>query len=71
MIQEEGKGSWSPGQRTKKSQVSNTGVNTSTLIEKELKQLEKIKFKQQKEIEQTIQYEMKMEEIRKNNEKKM
>lgn len=33
-----------------------------------MKQLEKIKFKQQKEIEQTIQYEMKMEEIRKNNE---
>lgn len=57
--------------RTKKSQVSNSGVNTSTLIEKELKQLQKIKFKQQKEIQQTIQYEMKMEEIRKNNEKKM
>lgn len=38
-----------------------TGSNLkSTLIEKEMKQLEKIKFKQQKEIEQTIQYEMKL-----------
>jgi hypothetical protein len=36
-----------------------------------LKQLEKIKYKQQKEIEQTIQYELKMQEIRKNNEKKL
>ena len=49
-----------------------TGSNLkSTLIEKEMKQLEKIKFKQQKEIEQTIQYEMKLEEIRKGNEEKM
>jgi hypothetical protein len=32
-----------------------------------MKQLEKIKFKQQKEIEQTIQYEMKKEEIKKAN----
>ena len=46
---------------------SNSNVK-STLIEKEMKQLEKIKQKQQKEIEQTIQYEMLKEEIKKNNE---
>jgi hypothetical protein len=61
VIQEESKGSWSPSDRNKKSQMSSSGGNKSTLIEKELKQLEKIKFKQQKEIEQTIQYELKMQ----------
>lgn len=47
------------------------GAEKSTLIEKEMKQLEKIKFKQQKEIEQTIQYETKMQEIRERNDQKM
>lgn len=37
------------------------GTEKSSLIEKELRQLEKIKLKQQKEIEQTIQYETKMQ----------
>jgi hypothetical protein len=32
-----------------------------------MKQLEKIKLKQQKEIEQTILYETKMQEIREKN----
>lgn len=71
VLEEEGKGAWSPDQKSRKSRVEVSGANKSTLIEKELRQLEKIKFKQQKEIEQTIQYEMKLEEIRKNNDQKM
>lgn len=47
------------------------GTEKSTLIEKELKQLEKIRLKQQKEIEQTVQYEAKMQEIRDKNQQKM
>lgn len=43
----------------------------SAIVEKELRHLDKIKQKQQKEIEQTIQYEMMKEEIKKSNEEKM
>lgn len=43
----------------------------STAIEIEKKQIEKIKYKQKKEIESMIEYEVKMELIRKNNEEKI
>ena len=41
------------------------------MLEKEKKELEKIKFKQKKDIEGMMAYEMKMEEIRQRNEEKV
>lgn len=66
----------------KKSQSMNKSVSQnnrsmndtkifSTAIELEKKEIEKIKFRQKKEIESMIEYEIKMELIRKNNEEKI
>lgn len=41
------------------------------MIEKEKKELEKIKFRQKKDIEQMMDYEIKMEQIRQRNEEKV
>lgn len=43
----------------------------SSMLEKEKKELEKIKFRQKKDIEQMMDYEMKMELIRQRNEEKL
>ena len=51
--------------------ASTGGLLQSTMLEKEKKELEKIKFRQKKDIEQMMEYEMKMEEIRKRNEDKV
>jgi hypothetical protein len=41
------------------------------MLEKEKRELEKIKFRQKKDIEQMMEYELKMEQIRQRNEEKM
>jgi hypothetical protein len=41
------------------------------MLEKEKKELEKIKFRQKKDIEQMMEYELKMEQIRQRNEEKL
>ena len=43
----------------------------SAMLEKEKKELEKIKFRQKKDIEQMMEYELKMEQIRQRNEEKI
>ena len=43
----------------------------SAMLEKEKKELEKIKFRQKKDIEQMMDYELKMEQIRERNEEKL
>lgn len=43
----------------------------SAMLEKEKRELEKIKFRQKKDIEQMMEYELKMEQIRQRNEEKM
>lgn len=43
----------------------------SAMIENERKALEKIKIKQQKEMEQMMEHERKMQEIRMRNEEKL
>jgi len=43
----------------------------SALLDKEKKELEKIKFRQKKDIEQMMDYELKMEQIRQRNEEKL
>ena len=45
--------------------------DTSTMIDKERKALELMKKKQQQDIEQMMEYEMKMQLIRKKNEEKL
>jgi len=52
---------------TTSSQMGSS-VNMSSMIQQEMKAIEKMKFKQKKEIEQMIDYEMKMNEIRARNE---
>ena len=47
------------------------GNMQSAMLEKEKKELEKIKFRQKKDIEQMMEYELKMEEIRQRNEEKL
>jgi len=47
------------------------GTVDSTLIEREKKQLEKIKERQQKEIKNLIEYETKMAEIKNTQEDKL
>lgn len=44
---------------------------SSTMIEREKRALEKIKARQQKDIEQMMEYEMQMERIRQKNEQKL
>jgi hypothetical protein len=41
------------------------------MLEKEKKELEKIKFRQKKDIEQMMEYELKLEQIRQTNEAKV
>lgn len=41
------------------------------MLEKEKRELEKIKFRQQKDIEQMMDYELKLEQIRQRNEDKL
>ncbi len=41
------------------------------MLEKEKRELETIKFRQKKDIEQMMEYELKMEQIRIRNEEKM
>ncbi|KAL4471753.1 hypothetical protein ABPG74_008646 [Tetrahymena malaccensis] len=53
------------------SKLHGSKQGNSSLIEREKKQLEKIRFRQQKEIEQMMDYEIKMQEIRQQNEEKM
>lgn len=50
---------------------STGGNKASSMMEQELKAIRKIKEKQKKEIEQMIDYEMKMAEIKKKNELNM
>ncbi|CDW85779.1 UNKNOWN [Stylonychia lemnae] len=52
------------------SKALSSGPMDSAMIEKERQALEKIKQKQQKEIEQMMEYERKMQEIRDKNEEK-
>ena len=47
------------------------GVNKSSMIEQEMKAIRKIKEKQRKEIEQMIDYELKMNQIKAKNEANM
>jgi len=41
------------------------------MLEKERKELEKIKLRQKKDIEQMMEYELKMEQTRQSNEEKV
>ena len=41
------------------------------MLEKEKRELEKIKIRQKKDIEQMMEYELKLEEIRQRNEQKI
>ncbi len=43
----------------------------SAMLEKEKKEREKIKFRQKKDIEQMMDYELKLEQIRQRNELKL
>lgn len=43
----------------------------SAMLEKEKRELEKIKFRQKKDLEQMMEYEIKMEQIRQKNEEKV
>lgn len=47
------------------------GNMQSAMLDKEKKELEKIKFRQKKDIEQMMEYELKMEQIRERNEEKL
>jgi hypothetical protein len=47
-----------------------SGENSSTMIEREKRALEKIRARQKKEVEQMMEYELQMERIRKINEEK-
>ncbi|EGR29285.1 hypothetical protein IMG5_159320, partial [Ichthyophthirius multifiliis] len=49
---------------------SSIGASNSSVIEREKRQLEKIKLRQQKEIEQMLDHEVKMQQIRQQNEQK-
>ena len=55
---------------SKTSKLISGGNLDSAMLERERQQLEKIKFKQQKEIEQMMEHEKKMQEIRDKNEEK-
>eukprot|EP00831_Metopus_contortus_P017591 TRINITY_DN17430_c0_g1_i1.p1 TRINITY_DN17430_c0_g1~~TRINITY_DN17430_c0_g1_i1.p1 ORF type:complete len:327 (-),score=97.69 TRINITY_DN17430_c0_g1_i1:8-988(-) len=46
-------------------------VTDSAMLDRERKQLEKIKLKQQQELQQMMEYEMKMQQIKQTNEEKM
>ena len=52
------------------SKALSGGPIDSAMIENERRALEKIKLKQQKEMEQMMEYEKKMQEIRERNEEK-
>ena len=43
----------------------------SAMLDKEKRELDKIKFRQKKDIEQMMDYELKMEQIRQVNERKV
>jgi len=43
----------------------------SAMLDKEKRELDKIKFRQKKDIEQLMEYELKMEQIRQRNEEKL
>ena len=47
------------------------GNMQSAMLEKERKELDKIKIRQKKDIEQMMEYELKLEEIRQRNEEKI
>ena len=51
--------------------VVNTGANKSSMLEQEMKAIRKIKEKQKKEIEQLVDYEVKMNLIKSKNEENM
>ena len=53
------------------SMAMSGGATDSAMIEKERQTLERIKLKQQKDLEQMMEYEKKMQEIRDRNEEKM
>lgn len=53
------------------SKMITSGPVDSAMLERERQQLEKIKFKQQKEIEQMMEHERKLQEIRLKNEEKL
>ncbi len=50
------------------SVVASGAANKSSMLEQEMKAIRKIKEKQRKEIEQMIDFEMKMAEIKERNE---
>ena len=50
------------------STIGGTGPNKSSMLEQEMKAIRKIKEKQKKEIEQMIDYELKLNQIKAKNE---
>jgi hypothetical protein len=48
--------------------MSTTGANMSSMMQQEMKAIQKIKEKQKKEIEQMIEMEVKMNQIKSKNE---
>jgi hypothetical protein len=70
-MEQEKQGNWSADHTVHKDKfVSKHASGNSSLIENEKILLEKIKLKQQKEIEQMMEYEFKMQAIRRENEEK-
>ena len=54
-----------------KSKGNGPVITDSAMLDKERKQLEKIKLKQQQELQQMMEYELKMQQIRQTNEEKL
>ena len=81
IIDNEKKGLWKPtksvmhqspkGSVTKSKDEGAVVVTDSAMLDKERKQLEKIKLRQQQELQQMVDYELKTEEIRLRNEEKL
>ena len=77
-MEEEANNVWSAGSKMGGGSMNNSTKNfastrlgdNSTMIEREKRQLEKIKMKQTKELERMIEQELRMGEIRMQNEQK-
>lgn len=63
-------GELSPIASANQSQYPANNKLGATMMDQEMKQIAKIKMKQKKEIEQMIDYEMKLAQIKKKHEKK-
>ncbi len=66
-----GKSTGSAGNSSMGKAASGVVVTDSAMLDRERKQLEKIKLKQQQEIQQMMEYELKMQAIREQNEEKL